>query len=87
MDEAEVPSRSRVVLGAVAGVGLLLLGAATLLWIVYADRLATMRLRPGPGDVGLWAVLRLAAAGALAAGSWLLAVAWLRARARRTRPR
>lgn len=87
MEEVVATTRWRVVLPGVGGVGLILLGAAAYLWIIYDDRLPTVLARPTPGDVGLWAIVRVAAAAALAGGSWLLAVAWIRARGHKARVR
>lgn len=69
----------------VAGTALIILGAAAYLWIVFDDGLRAALSVPTPTGLSVWAVVRVAAAAALAGGTWLLAasqVTWRRQRGR-----
>ena len=69
----------------IAGVALIVLGAAAYFWIVFDDDLLTALSVPTPAGLSVWAVVRLASAAALAGGTWLLAVSqvtWRRERGR-----
>ena len=85
MSEVDTLSRRRLVLQAVAGTALIILGAAAYLWIVFDDELRAALSEPTPAGLSVWAVVRVASAAALAGGTWLLAVSqvtWRRQRGR-----
>lgn len=74
MERFDGSTRPQRVLQALAGVALIVLGASAFLWIVFDDRLPTTTPTPDPASLTVWAVVRLGAAAALAAGTWLLAL-------------
>lgn len=67
---------------AVTGVTLLMVGASALLWLIFDERLPTTTSTPDPAGLTIWAVVRLAGGGVLAAGAWLLALAMVSRRRR-----
>ncbi|GAA1436753.1 hypothetical protein GCM10009616_37290 [Microlunatus lacustris] len=74
MDTFDGSTRPQWMLQALAGVALIVLGASAFLWIVFDDRLPTTMPTPAPDSLTLWAVVRVGAGAALAAGTWLLAL-------------
>jgi len=84
MESPAAPAR-RLVLRGAAGVLLIIVGASAQLWLVFDDRLPTTTPTPGPTGLTVWAVVRLAAAAALAGGTWLAASAMVNRRRSRGR--
>lgn len=73
----DLPPRRRDAARAGAGIALILAGAVAILWLVFDERLPTTTSTPSPGGLAVWAVVRVAAAAAIAGGAWLLGLAIL----------